>query len=174
MLKLNSRLDIFLNPFNTQVITMVDIPQIQHDQQPMQQDHAAPIPDQEQPHQMIPPRIRQTHKDDFILSLLSKLQCEKLVKNKEIEDHNKARQMKTYNHHLDPVSHPVSGSETASFITIDEADLTDLKDPFILSHFLAVIPDFVLLARTEPKKRNGRLTSRIPLSRTLRRVNDVV
>jgi hypothetical protein len=83
---------------------MVDIPQIQHVQDPMQQDHVAPILDQEQPHHMIQPHIRRTHKDDFISSLLSKLQLhEKLVKNKEIEDQNKAREMKTYNHHLDPV-----------------------------------------------------------------------
>jgi hypothetical protein len=64
---------------------MVDIQQFQPDQPPMQ-DHAAPIPDQDQFPQMIQPRIRQTHKDDLISSLLSKLQLrEKLVKNKEIE-----------------------------------------------------------------------------------------
>jgi hypothetical protein len=37
---------------------MVDIPQIQHVQEPMQQDHAAPIPNQEQPHQMVQPHIQ--------------------------------------------------------------------------------------------------------------------
>ena len=50
------------------------------------------------------PRVRRTHKDDFISSLLSKLSlCEKLSKNKEIEDDNKNRELRSYNHHLDPV-----------------------------------------------------------------------
>jgi hypothetical protein len=114
------------------------------------------------------PRIRRTHKDEFISSLLSKLQLrENLIKNKEIEDQNKAREMKTYNHHLDPVSHPVPGSETASFITIDEADLTDLKDPSVLNRFLAVIPDFLLFRitrenRAEKEKRKVDESNAIP------------
>jgi hypothetical protein len=147
---------------------MVDIPQIQHIQDPMQQDHAAPIPDQIQHPQIIQPRIRCTHKDEFILSLLSKLQlCEKFIKNKEIEDQNKAREMKTYNHHLDPVSHPVPGLEMASFITINEADLTDLKDPSVLNRFLAVIPDFLLFCitrenRAEKEKRKVDESNAIP------------
>jgi hypothetical protein len=36
----------------------------------------------------------------------------------------------------------------ASFITIDKADLTDLKDLSILSRFLAIIPDFLLFCIT--------------------------
>ena len=48
------------------------------------------------------PRLRRTHKDDFISSLLSKLSLrEKLSKNKEIEDLNKARDLKNFNHHID-------------------------------------------------------------------------
>ena len=128
---------------------MVDV---QPDLQPAQ-DQDIPVPDQLQP-----ARIRRTHKDDFISSLLSKLHFrEKLVKNKEIEDQNKARELKTYNHHLDPASHPVPGSETASFITIDEDDLADLKDPSVLNRFMAIIPDFLLFRinhenRTEKDK----------------------
>jgi hypothetical protein len=46
----------------------------------------------------------------------------------------------------------------ASFITINEADLMDLKDPSILNRFLAVIPDFLLFCitwenRAEKEKR---------------------
>ena len=133
---------------------MVDVP-AQPDQPIQAQDHEGPEPDQ--PHNpninAIPPRVRRTHKDNFISSLLSKLQLrEKLVKNKEIEDQNKAREMKTYNHHLDPASHPVPGSEMASLITIDEADLTDLKDPSVLSRFLAVIPDSLLFRITRENR----------------------
>jgi hypothetical protein len=32
----------------------------------------------------------------------------------------------------------------ASFITIDEADMMDLKNPCVLSRFLAIIPDSLL------------------------------
>ena len=46
---------------------------------------------------------------------------------------------------MDPVTYPDAGSECASFIMIDEADLKDLKDPSILARFSAFIPDFLLL-----------------------------
>jgi hypothetical protein len=71
------------------------------------------------PPQAAQPRARRTHKDDLISSLLSKLSFrEKLSKNKEIEDQNKDRELRTYNHHLDPVAHPEPGSENASFVTM--------------------------------------------------------
>src|ERR1700678_755122 len=106
---------------------MVDIA---HDPVPIHQQQ------QENPQQPIQPRIHRTHKDDFISTLLGKLQLrEKLVKNKEIEEQNKAREMRTCNHHLDPASYPLPGSETASFITINETNMMDLKDPSVLSHF---------------------------------------
>lgn len=60
--------------------------------------------------------------------------------------------MRTYNHLLDPAVHPVPGSEAASFITIDEADMKDLKDPSILARFLAVIPDFLLFRITRENR----------------------
>ena len=98
---------------------------------------------------VVPARVHRTHKDEFILSLLSKLSLrEKLAKNKEIEDQNKARELKKFNHHLDPLAHPDIGSETASFITIDEADVKDLKDPSIFARFSNFIPDFLLLRIT--------------------------
>ena len=95
------------------------------------------------------PRVRRTHEDDFISSLLSKLSLrEKLSKNKEIEEQNKVRELRSYNHHLDPETHPETGSEIASFIMIDEADVKDLKDPSILARFMNVVPDFLLLRIT--------------------------
>ena len=98
---------------------------------------------------LVLPCIRRTHKDDIISSFLSKLSlCEKLSKNKEIKDQNKAREAKKFNHHIDPVAHLDTGSENASFITIDEADLKDLKDPSIFGHFVNFIPDYLLLLIT--------------------------
>lgn len=119
-----------------------------------EEEHRAPIVpaagnQQDLPPQDAQPRVRRTHKDDIISSLLSKLSLrEKLSKNKEIKDQNKARELKTFNHHLDPATYPETGSENASFITIDEADLKDLKDPSILARFSNFIPDFLLLRIT--------------------------
>ena len=117
-------------------------------------DLAAQHQDMQEPSpQVAQPRARRTHKDDLISSLLSKLSLrDKLSKNKEIEDENKNRELKNYNHHIDPVLHPEAGSETASFITIDEADLKDLKDPSILARFMTVIPDFLLLRITRENR----------------------
>src|SRR5271168_2434321 len=82
------------------------------------------------------PRARRTHKDVFISSLLSKLSlCEKLSKNKDIEDQNKMRELKKFNHHMDPALYPETGSENASFITINDAELKDLKDPSVFARF---------------------------------------
>jgi hypothetical protein len=110
-------------------------PVIQHQQDPPLQD--------------APPRVRRTHKDNIISLLPSKLSLrEKLSKNKEIEDQNKIRELRKFNHHLDPLTYPETGSENASFITIDEVDLKDLKDPSILAHFSNFLPDFLLLRIT--------------------------
>ena len=99
------------------------------------------------------PRARRTHRDDLISSLLSKLSLrEKLSKNKEIEDQNKNRELKKYNHHMDPVAHPETGSDIASFITIDESDVKDLKDPSILARFLNFVPDYLLLRITRESR----------------------
>lgn len=101
------------------------------------------------PLQVPQPHVHHTHKDNIISSLLSKLSLhEKLSKNKEIEDENKNRELKNYNHHMDLVAHLEAGSETASFIMIDEVDLKDLKDPSILARFTNFIPDFLLLCIT--------------------------
>ena len=132
-----------------------------HDQAPIAPQAA--VQHQQNPQQDVPqPRARRTHKDEFISSLLSKLSLrEKLSKNKEIEDQNKIRELTKFNHHMDPAAYPDAGSECASFITIDEADLKDLKDPSILARFSALIPDFLLLRitreiRTDKEEREKR------------------
>jgi hypothetical protein len=117
---------------------------------------------QDIPQQVAQPRVRRTHKDDFISSLLSKLSLrDKLSRNKEIEDQNKNRDLKNFNHHMDPIAHPETASENASFITIDDGDLKDLKDPSILARFLNLVPDFLLLRitreiRSEKEEREKR------------------
>jgi hypothetical protein len=125
---------------------MANIEGDQHEQ------HEQPENDQIPP-QIPQPRIRRTHKDDFISSLLSKLSLrEKLFKNKEIEDKNKDRELTNFNHHMDPAAYPQPGSEIASFITIDEADVRDLKDPSILARFMNTVPDFLLLRITRENR----------------------
>ena len=122
------------------IIPQAQVPAVQPQQDLDMQDIPPPLAQ---------PRVRRTHKDDFISSLLSKLSLrEKLSKNKEIEEQNKTRELKNYNHHIDPIAHPEIGSENASFITIDEADLKDLKDPSVLARFSNLIPDFLLLRIT--------------------------
>ena len=49
---------------------------------------------------------------------------------------------------MDPVAHPEAGSKNASFITIDESDVKDLKDPSILARFQNLFPDYLLLRIT--------------------------
>jgi hypothetical protein len=146
------------------VETIVVDPPIQP-AQPVNQD----LPPQD------PPRVRKTHKDDFISSLLGKLQLrERLVKNREIEEENKARALKSYNHHLDPVTYPEPGSETASFITIEDTDVKDLKDPSILARFMAVMPDFLLFRitreiRAEKEEKEKRKLDELALSSSRKR-----
>jgi len=90
-------------------------------------------------------RIHRTHKDDLILSILSKLSLrDKLSMNKEIEEKNKEREIKTLRNRQDPVTYPDPGSEAASFITIDKADIDDLKDQAMFTRFLNVLPDSLI------------------------------
>ena len=90
-------------------------------------------------------RIHRTHKDDLISSILSKLSLrDKLSMNKEIEEKNKEREIKTLRNRQDPVTYPDPGSEAASFITIDKADIDDLKDQAMFTRFLNVLPDSLI------------------------------
>ena len=101
---------------------MVDIPQdlaVPQNQQPLNDEV------QQRPGDN---RVRRTHKDDVISSFLSKLSLrEKLSTNKEIEEKNKERELKTLKNKQDPTAFPDPGSEVASFVTIDEADMEDLE-----------------------------------------------
>jgi hypothetical protein len=129
-------------------------------QHPAQQEILLPEPQPQVPPQFLPqfqpqnqlipqPRVRRTHKDDFITALFGKLDLRKrLERNKVIQEENKARASKTVNHHLDPVSYPQPGSEAASFITIDEADVKVLKDPSIFARLMAIMPDFLIFRIT--------------------------
>ena len=54
---------------------------------------------------------------------------------------------------MDPVNYPDTGSETASLITIDEADIEDLKDQAMFARFLAVLPDSLIQRITRENRR---------------------
>src|SRR5277367_1072366 len=111
----------------------------------MAQDQLPPQQPLQDPQQIQIVRLRRTHKDELISSFLSKLSLrEKLSMNKEIEEKNKEREAKTLRHKMDPVNHPDTGSETASLISIDPADIEDLKDQTMFARFLSVLPDSLI------------------------------
>ncbi|KAF8951558.1 hypothetical protein BDZ97DRAFT_1684206, partial [Flammula alnicola] len=106
------------------------------------------------PAQQAPARAPRTHTSPIIIQMLKSLSFTNILqKNKKIEAENEARSLKTFNHTLDPVAHPDTGSETASLITIDPDDLNRLKSlfdtegcvsvplPFFLNKNLRVIID---------------------------------
>ena len=112
------------------------------DPQPQQVQQVQPVQQDQGPQ---PQRVRRTHQDEHISSILSKLSLrEKLSTNKDIEEKNKERELKTLKNRQDPDAFPEPGSETASFITIDDADIEDLKDPSMFSRFLAMMPDSLM------------------------------
>ncbi|KAF8961793.1 hypothetical protein BDZ97DRAFT_1637618, partial [Flammula alnicola] len=79
-------------------------------------------------------RAPRTHTSPIIIQMLKSLSLTNILqKNKKIEAENEARSLKTFNHTLDPVAHPDTGSETASLITIDPDDLNRLKVPSFFS-----------------------------------------
>jgi hypothetical protein len=105
------------------------------------------------PQQII--RLHRTHVDEITSDLLSKLSLsEKLARNKNIEEKNKERRAKTLNHREDPVNFPDTGSETASLITIDDADIEDLKDQTMFARLLSVIPDSLVHFITRELRRD--------------------
>ena len=73
--------------------------------------------------------------------------------NKEIEGKNEERELKTLKNKQDPAVFPDPGSEAASFVTINEADIEDLKNPSMLSRFLAVMPDLLIQRITRENRR---------------------
>ena len=97
------------------------------------------------------------HSQGLISSLLSKLSLhEKLATNKDIEEKNKEREARTLRNRLDPVTYPDTGSETASLIMIDQADIEDLKDQSMFARFLAVLPDSLVQLRITHENRHER------------------
>ena len=130
------------------MVDIVDEPAVQ------QEDNQVQPPNNVAPQRLGNPHVRRTHKDDLISSILSKLSLrEKLSTNKEIEDKNKERELKTLKNKQDPTAFPDPGSEAASFVTIDEADLEDLRDPSMFSQFLAVMPDLLIQRITRENRR---------------------
>jgi hypothetical protein len=100
-------------------------------------------------------RLRRTHKDDVISAILSKLSLrEKLATNKDIEEKNKEREARTLRNKLDPDNYPDTGSDTASLITIDQADIEDLKDQTMFARFLTVLPDSLIQRITRENHRD--------------------
>ncbi|KAF8165998.1 hypothetical protein B0H34DRAFT_634299, partial [Crassisporium funariophilum] len=80
--------------------------------------------------------VPRTHTSPTIIQMLKTLSLTNILKqNKKIEAKNEARTLLTFQNHVDPVTYPVAGSETASLITIDSEDLNRLKVP---SFFLTV------------------------------------
>ncbi|KAF8153132.1 hypothetical protein B0H34DRAFT_819607 [Crassisporium funariophilum] len=99
-------------------------------------------------------RIPRTHTSPTIIQMLKNLSLTNILKqNKKIEAENEARTLLTFQNHVDPVTYPVAGSETASLITIDPEDLNRLKSlfdtegcvsvplPFFLNKNLRIIID---------------------------------
>jgi hypothetical protein len=107
------------------------------------------VQDQQQQNQNI--QVCRTHQDDAILLLLSKLSLSnKLSMNKDIEEKNKERELKTLHNKQEPVLHPDPESETAHLVTIAKADIEDLKDP---SMFARCPTRFI-----DPKDHSGKQT----------------
>ncbi|PPQ96573.1 hypothetical protein CVT26_006302 [Gymnopilus dilepis] len=115
--------------------------------------------------EMVPPTPRKpkTHTTPDIIRLLKSLSLTNILKrNKQIEAENDARDEKTLNHASDPATYPDPGSETASLITIDEADMARLRVPtfyasvkeHIYNTLAARLVDDELVDKEE-KKRKG-------------------
>ena len=80
-----------------------------------------------------PQRLRRTHSSPTVIEMLKKLSLASILrKNKKIETANDERSLKTMAHVEDPEGHPQPGSETASLVTIDSANMKLLR---ILSYF---------------------------------------
>ena len=68
----------------------------------------------------------------------------KLSMNKDIEQQNEQRALGAYNHLADPVTYPDPGSEAASLITIDSAEMRSLFIPSVFSSLTSVMPLYLL------------------------------
>ncbi|KAF9539285.1 hypothetical protein CPC08DRAFT_593403, partial [Agrocybe pediades] len=74
-----------------------------------------------------------THRDEATAAFLAAQDLRiKLDLNREIELANHARTMQTIRHRTNPEQYPEPGSPAASFITIPDDDLNDLRIPALL------------------------------------------
>lgn len=71
-----------------------------------------------------PPRVPRTHTSPAIVEMLKNLPLLSILQmNTEIEEKNAMRSRKTLNHISDPTTHTEPGSDEASLISLDDADL---------------------------------------------------
>ena len=81
-----------------------------------------------------PQRLRRTHSSPTVIEMLKKLSLASILqKNKKIETSNDERSLRTMAHVEDPAGHPQPGSETASLVTIDSANMRLLRIPSYFS-----------------------------------------
>jgi hypothetical protein len=98
----------------------------------MAQDDAPPVNNapEEPPNNFPPPCVPCTHTTPAVIQILRSLSLTSILKkNKEIEDKNVERALKTLNHALDKDKYPDPGSDATSLVTIDPADRDRLKSP---------------------------------------------
>jgi len=80
----------------------------------------------------------------------------KLRANRGIEKKNLERAEKTLNHMIDPTNHPSPGSETASFITIDDEEILELTQPSVQAALKEDFPVYITRKLAEMAKSGKR------------------
>jgi len=81
-------------------------------------------------------RVPRTHTSPAITQMLKNLPLLSILQmNKEIEEKNAERSLKTFNHSFDPVVHTQPGSDEASLISLDDADLNRFHVPSFMASF---------------------------------------
>ena len=99
---------------------------------PLAQTAATPLPDSF----VASPRVPRTHTSPAIIKMLKNLPLVSILHmNKEIEDKNALRSRKTFNHISDPTVHSEPGSDEASLVSLDEADLNRFRIPSFAASF---------------------------------------
>ncbi len=81
-----------------------------------------------------PVRVRKTHKNDAVTAALQALPFgDRLEKNADIEARNEARCTTHFNHVSDPANFPDDASDVESNITIEEEELSTLRNPGVFA-----------------------------------------
>jgi len=84
--------------------------------------------------------VPRTHTLPTITQMLKNLPLLSILQmNKEIEEKNAERSRKTFNHSFNPVIHTQPGSDEASLISLDDADLNCFHVPSFMASFLNLI-----------------------------------